>query len=89
MRMAEKGRLKLDEANNVLFTSMDGKTLKFNRGKGSALVAMDKAGKGANASALYYAMGDIVGEAPSVFSRMDGGDAMACVSIHTLIFLSL
>jgi len=67
LKAAKKGTLKLDAMNNVLFTTRCGKTLKFNRGKGSAFVATDKAGKNAHAGSLHYAMGDIAGVAPADF----------------------
>jgi len=85
VKAIQRGQIVVNDQNQAVFTA-NNLELVFKQPKGSSLIAMDRAKKGQDMGAMYNVMGDIVGQHPSVFSKMDAVDVKVCLAV-TALFL--
>lgn len=83
VKAIRRGSMVVNDQNEAVFTCNAG-TVVFKQPKASCLLAMDRAKKGQDTKAMFDVMGDMVGQHPSVFGRMDTVDAKVCLAVASL-----
>jgi hypothetical protein len=66
----------------------DSDEITFKRPKGRALLAMDNAKESQHMRKMFEFLGSVTGQAPKVFSNMDGRDLKLCSSVASLFLVS-